>query len=45
MIKVIEESNNNKFETKVNELLNDGYHIGDARCGKKYTAILIKRDK
>ena len=43
MIKVIEESNNKIFEIKVNELLSKGYRISDARCGKSYSAILIKR--
>lgn len=45
MIKVIEESNNKIFEIMVNECLNKGYRISDAKCGKKYTAILIKRSK
>ena len=45
MVKVIEETNNKIFEIKVNEFLNKGYRISDARCGKKYTAILIKRSK
>lgn len=45
MIKVIEESNKNIFETAVNELIKEGYHIGDSRCGNKYSAILIKRDE
>lgn len=45
MIKVIEESNNLKFEEKVNELLERGYRICDARCGKKYSAILTKTSK
>lgn len=45
MIKVIEESNKNLFETAVNELIKEGYRIGDSRCGSKYSAILIKRDE
>ena len=43
MVKVVEESNNEIFEIKVNELLSKGYRISDSRCGKKYAAILIKR--
>lgn len=45
MIKVIEETNKNEFETKVNELIKEGYRVGDSRCGNKYSAILIGKDE
>ena len=33
IIKVIEESDMNKFESKVNDLLQNGYKISSTSCG------------
>jgi len=41
-IKVVENSDMNKFENEVNELLKDGYSITSTSCGcNVYHAILI----
>lgn len=49
-IKVINESNNNEFENKVNDLLDEGYKVSSSSCGytecnyEYYIAILYKEE-
>jgi hypothetical protein len=43
-VKVVEQPNKENFETEINQLLNDGYHIMSANCDRVnalYQAILI----
>ena len=55
MVKVVENSDETKFETECNKLIQDGYKISSTSCGiinseaydfcTFYQAILVKEDK